>query len=93
MKKIIASNHFLKFKKRSQEVLQQEIDKHVRAIAEQSDIGEMKKGDLQGIRVHKFKYKTQLYLLSYEVKNNVLYLYLIGSHENYYKKLIKYLAS
>jgi len=64
----------------------------VRAIAAQSDNGEMKKGDLQGIRVHKFKYKTQLYLVSYEVKSDVLYLYLIGSHENYYKKLKKYLS-
>ena len=64
----------------------------MRAIAAQSDNGEMKKGDLQGIRVHKFKYKTQLYLVSYEVKSDVLYLYLIGSHENYYKKLKKYLS-
>lgn len=92
MKKIIASNHFLKFKKHSSDLLQLEIDKQVKAININSDIGKMKKGDLKGIRVLKFKFKTQQYLLSYEVKFDILYLYLIGSHENYYKKLKKYLS-
>lgn len=92
MIKIIASNHFVKFKKRSHEALQMEIDRQVRALVEHPDMGEMKKGDLKGVRVHKFKYNNQLYLLAYEAKGEVLYLYLIGSHENYYKKLKKYLS-
>ena len=69
-----------------------EIDRQVRALVEHPDMGEMKKGDLKGVRVHKFKYNNQLYLLAYEAKGEVLYLYLIGSHENYYKKLKKYLS-
>ncbi len=92
MKKIIASNYFLKFKKHSADMLQLEIDKQVKTININPDIGKMKKGDLKGIRVLKFKFKTQQYLLSYEVKSDILYLYLIGSHENYYKKLKKYLS-
>lgn len=92
MNKIIASNRFLKFKKHSRAPLQIEIDKHVKLIANNPNIGELKKRDLKGIRVYKFKFKTQLYLLSYEVKDDILYLYLIGSHENYYKKLKKYLS-
>jgi hypothetical protein len=58
MKKVIASNLFLKFKKRSTKSLQIIIDEQVESIIENPDIGELKKGDLKGIRVHKFKYKT-----------------------------------
>ena len=62
-------------------------------------MGELKKGDLAGIRVHKFTFRSQILLLSYEYKpapdadrgEYVLYLYTIGSHENFYKKLKKYL--
>ncbi len=89
--KIIASNHFLKFKKKSPPKLQLEIDNQVRKILENPDIGELKKGDLKGVRVHKFTFRSQLFLLSYEYKKDVLYLYTIGSHENFYKKLKRYL--
>jgi len=91
MTKVIVSNYFLKFKKHSCNNLEIEIDKQIKVILKNPNIGELKKGDLKDIRVHKFKYKAQLYLLSYEIKNNVLYLYALGSHENYYKKLKKYL--
>ena len=97
--KIIASNYFLKFKKKSPHNLQLEIDNQVKKIIDTPEIGELKKGDLKGIRVHKFTYKTQLLLLSYEhipvpdvdQGNDILRLYTIGSHENFYKKLKKYL--
>ena len=89
--RIIASNHFLKFKKKSPKKLQLEIDSQVKKLIEDPDIGEQKKGNLKGIRVHKFTYGHQLLLLSYEVSENVLRLYTIGSHENFYKKLKKYL--
>ena len=89
MKKIIASTRFLKFKNHSPSQLQLEIDQQVKLIAKDPDIGELKKGDLKGIRVYKFKFKAQQYLLSYEVLNNILFLYLIGRHENYYKGILK----
>jgi mRNA interferase RelE/StbE len=92
MKNIIVSNHFLKFKKKSPKKLQLEIDNEVKNIIKNPEIGELKKGDLKAIRIHKFKYKVQLYLLSYEVKGNTLFLYLIGTHENYYKQLKRYLS-
>ena len=87
MTKVIGSNYFLKFKKHSHKNLQIEIDNQVKNILANPNIGELKKGDLKGIRVHKFKCGTQLYLLSYEVKDDTLYLYTLGSHENYYKRL------
>ncbi|MBF0329456.1 MAG: type II toxin-antitoxin system RelE/ParE family toxin [Nitrospirae bacterium] len=89
--KIIASNHFLKFKKKSPARLQVEIDKKVKEILQNPEIGELKRGDLKGIRVYKFKHETQLLLMSYEYSENALYLYTIGSHENFYKKLKEYL--
>ena len=92
MKSIIASNRFLKFKKKSSKKLQLEIDNEVEKIIKNPNIGELKKGELKTIRVHKFKFKTQLFLLSYEVKGNTLFLYLIDTHENYYKQLKRYLS-
>jgi len=85
--KIIASNAFVRFKKKAHKQLQEEIDSQVKTILKAPEIGELKKADLKGIRVHKFKFQKQLYLLSYEVTNNQLQLYLIAPHENFYQKL------
>jgi mRNA interferase RelE/StbE len=92
MIKVVASNQFLKFKKQAPPKLQLEIDKQVRAVMENPAIGELKKGDLKGIRVLKFKNNQQQYLLSYEMKGNTLNLYILGSHENYYAKLKRFLS-
>ncbi len=89
--KIIASNLFLKFKKKSSKKLQLEIDNQVKKIVDNPGIGVLKKGSLKGIRIHKFTAGPQLLLLSYEHIKDILYLYTIGSHENFYKKLKKYL--
>lgn len=89
--RIIASNRFLKFKKKSPKKLQLAIDAEVRNILDNPDMGELKRGDLKGIRVHKFKFGPQLLLLSYEVKADTLFLYMLGSHENFYRKLKQYL--
>ena len=91
MIKVLASNQVLKFKKHASSKFQLEIDKQVKTIMENPEIGELKKGDLKGIRVLKFNFNQQLYLLSYELKGSILNLYLIGSHENFYLKLKKYL--
>ncbi len=91
MTKIFTSNLFLRFKKKSSKKLQLEIDKQVKIICNNPKIGELKKGDLKNIRVLKFTFAKQLLLLSYETKNKTLFLYSIGSHENYYKKLKTYL--
>ena len=89
--KIIVSNLFLKFKKKSSKKLQLEIDNQIKKIVNNPEIGEIKKGDLTGIRIHKFNASSQLLLLSYEYVKDVLYLYTIGSHKNFYKKLKRFL--
>jgi mRNA interferase RelE/StbE len=87
IKNITASSHIIKFKKKSNKKFQLEIDVQIKIIINNPDIGELKKGDLAGVKVHKFKFNKQLYLLSYEVINETLNLYTIGTHENYYRTL------
>ncbi len=66
------------------------LDKEIRKISDNPEIGREKKGTLSGVRVYKFHIETQLYLLAYEVNNNILNLIMIGSHENYYRDLARY---
>jgi plasmid stabilization system protein ParE len=69
------------------------LDREVRNLAGNPNIGEEKKGDLKGVFVHKFKLKTNLYLLAYRKAGTDLELVMIGSHENYYRDLKSYLTS
>lgn len=69
------------------------LDREVKNIAENQKLGEEKKGDLKGVFVHKFKLKTNLYLLAYRKADKDLELVMIGSHENYYRDLKSYLKS
>lgn len=69
------------------------LDEQIRLIMKKPDIGEEKKGDLQGVYVHKFKIHAAQFLLSYRFEGENLELITIGSHENYYRDLKKYLKS
>jgi len=61
----------------------------IKEIANQPDLGEKKVGDLDYLRVYKFKMINQLTLLaySYEEDRLVLELLMFGSHENFYRDL------
>ncbi|MEW6102976.1 MAG: type II toxin-antitoxin system RelE/ParE family toxin [bacterium] len=76
-----------RFSKQEKEIL----DEEVKRIIENPLVGEEKRGDLRGIYIHKFKIKALQYLLSYRMINDELELIMIGSHENYYRDLKKYL--
>ena len=80
---------FKKFFAKEQDLIRTEISK----IKSNPLLGEPKKGSLAGVRVHKFKLYHQLYLIAYEYqpKNKTLFLYAIGTHENYYDALERYL--
>lgn len=79
------------FKKLPKKICEK-IKKEIKFIIENPETGQPKKGDLSGIRVHKFK-EGGLYMLAYEAdcKEEKLYLYTIGRHEGFYKRLKKYL--
>ncbi|MCL2130462.1 MAG: type II toxin-antitoxin system RelE/ParE family toxin [Treponema sp.] len=68
-----------------------DLDKAVRAIIKAPGAGELKKGDLNGIRVFKFKMVNQLALLAYKYDEakEVITLLALGSHENFYRDLKK----
>ena len=89
--KIVQSRSFEKragrFNKREKGVA----DKEVQKIRENPTTGQEKRGDLQGIYVHKFKIQTVQCLLSYRFVGKNLELIMIGPHENYYRDLKKYL--
>ncbi|MFI7813032.1 type II toxin-antitoxin system RelE/ParE family toxin [Citrobacter werkmanii] len=65
---------------------QEEIDNQIDLIIDNPEIGERKKGDLDFLRVHKFRMNNQQYLLSYSwvEKEIKIFLLSLGSHENFY---------
>jgi mRNA interferase RelE/StbE len=78
-----------KMRKQEKEVLDQEVQR----IAQNTSIGEEKKGDLTGVFVHKFTIETAEYLLAYRKIDPDLELVMIGPHENYYRDLNQYLKN
>jgi hypothetical protein len=79
---VTASNHFIKFKKGCNAKLQLFLDTQVQTIIDDPEIGELKKVDLKGIRIHSFQYvREQLFWISYEVTGITLNLYSLGSVE------------
>lgn len=67
------------------------VNEAIEIIIDNPLIGERKIGDLNGVRVYKFKMVNQLTLIAYdyyEDKEEIILLFL-GSHENFYNELKK----
>ena len=66
-----------------------DVDSAVDEVRLNPEIGERKKGDLDGLRVFKFRGGGQLYLLGYTLDEGVCLIYLesAGLHENLYRDL------
>ena len=88
---IIQSPIFAKQKKKLKKNQIKKLDEAIKTIIANPDIGDLKKGDLQGIMVYKYKIGNNLILLAYEIEGSTLYLYSFGSHQNFYRELSKYL--
>jgi hypothetical protein len=97
---------FAKFVKKQPPPLQLAIEDAVEDVCTNPKIGEMKTGDLQGMRVLKFTHRKQEYLIAYRPPNDEELLrervdvgllqidfYQAGTHENFYSDLKKYLKS
>ncbi|WP_176314798.1 type II toxin-antitoxin system RelE/ParE family toxin [Burkholderia vietnamiensis] len=97
---------FNAFVKKQHKPLQLAIEDAVEDICDDPTIGEAKTGDLAGIRVYKFKHQRQEYLVAYrppadedlqaegvDVELLLIDFYQVGSHENFYSTLKKYLKS
>jgi hypothetical protein len=88
---IIYKSPFRKFVKKQTRSFQLVIEDEVESIIQNPLSGEGKKGDLAGFRTHKFSYQGQQFLLSYVIQTGELTFFTIGSHENFYQALKKYL--
>lgn len=97
---------FSSFVKKQHKPFQLAIEDAVEDVCGSPQSGEPKTGDLQGIWVHKFKFNRQEYLIAYRpptdeqlladnVEIELLFIdfYQIGTHENFYDDLKKYLKS
>ena len=65
----------------------QALDNAIRDILRNPKIGEQKRGDLNFIRVYKFKTVNQECLLAYQITDDSILLHALGSHENFYRDL------
>ena len=88
---IVQTRIFSKAVKKLHKNQKQDLDEAVKAIMNDPSLGEMKVGDLVGIRVYKFKMVKQLTLLAYTFEEDIITLTLLalGSHENFYRDLKK----
>ena len=86
---IVERPAFKKSTKKLHKNQRRDLEASVIEIAQKPEIGQLKKGDLAALRVHKFKMVGQLMLLAYTWENDILTLTLIGlgSHENFYRDL------
>ncbi len=96
---------FIRFVKKAHKPLQLAIEDAVEDISENPEIGEAKTGDLAGIWVYKFKFNRQEYLVAYrpptpveteqgaKVELLIIDFYQVGSHENFYDELKRYLRA
>jgi len=87
--RIVQTNAFSRAVKRLHKNEKKALDKAVKFIVSDPTCGDLKIGDLSGLRVYKFKVVAQQYLLGYLVDEDVLVLTLVGlgSHENFYRDL------
>ncbi len=84
---ITQSSGFARSYKRLHQNQKQDVALAVENIVANPLLGELKKGDLAGIYVYKFKSQSQLMLLAYTFDPQTRHLLLLGSHENFYQTL------
>lgn len=88
---ILYKSPFKKFVKKQSRAFQMAIEDEAEIVINTPDIGEAKKGDLSGFRVHKFKFQKQKYLIAYKAESKSIIFYMIDTHENFYRNLKQYL--
>ena len=86
---ILQTPTFARTAKKLQNSQKLDLDSAIRVIAAEPELGELKKGELAGIRVYKFHMNRQLALLAYTYNETAIILTLLalGSHENFYRGL------
>lgn len=83
------SNAFKKCAKKLSKQHKIMLDDEIRKLVNNPEMGERKKGDLDFLRVHKFKFSNQEVLLGYMYEEDeiILTLLKLGVHENFYRDI------
>jgi hypothetical protein len=76
---------FKKYVKKLPRHLQQVILDAVEDVLADTEIGELKKGDLEGFKIHKFMMGRQLTLMAYKIESDSLVLYQVDPHKIFIK--------
>jgi hypothetical protein len=89
---ILATPSFARIAKKLHSPDKAALDAAVEAVASDPALGEEKRGDLNGVFVHKFKLNKQETLLAYRLQPDklapeALVLLAVGPHENFYAQL------
>ena len=84
---VLQSAIFARAYKRLHKNQKVDVDTAIEVIVKSPEVGELKRGDLAGVYVYKFKSQIQLMLLAYEYDPLTRMLLLLGSHENFYRDL------
>lgn len=89
---------FAQYVKKAHKPLQLAIEDEVNVVCVAPEIGELKVGDMAGVRVHKFRFSRQEYLVAYRAPKKdvpmeflIIDFYQVGVHENFYAELKQYL--
>lgn len=87
---ILVTPTFLRTIKKLHANQKKSVDRAVLAISKNPEIGTPKKGELEGISIHKFRMNDQIWLIAYRViSHRKVKLLLVGPHENFYRDLKK----
>ena len=86
---VAITNKFRREYRRLDKPIQVLVDDAIELIAENPKLGTAKTADLIGIYVYKFRFKGRLYLLGYDLNDQVRLIYLLSikSHQNFYRDL------
>ena len=89
--KILQSNLFIKAVKKLHKSEKELLDEVIKTLIAQPELGDLKTGDLNGVRVYKFNVNINQMLLAYRYQKETLVLMLLayGTHENFYRDLKK----
>lgn len=89
---------FAQYVNKAHKPLQLAIEDEVNVVCVAPEIGELKVGDMAGVRVHKFRFSRQEYLVAYRAPKKdvpmeflIIDFYQVGVHENFYAELKQYL--
>jgi mRNA-degrading endonuclease YafQ of YafQ-DinJ toxin-antitoxin module len=87
--RVIEAKSFRNTVKRLHANQKQDLDEAIRSVIGNPASGDLKSGDLAGLRVFKFRMVDQLTLLAYrhDGKTETLALEALGPHENFYRNL------